>query len=100
MLIALLGREIKTVKANMMHSRYYIPLGMYRSIENEAHALSSHSVGMQPYGLPNGCITTECLFAWGCIFSTERCKPTAYKIRLKITKIIPHKIRNNQKINN
>ncbi|MDR1925283.1 MAG: hypothetical protein LBQ66_13015 [Planctomycetaceae bacterium] len=37
-----------------MFSRYYIPLGMYRSVENEAPAESSHSVGMRPRDLPNG----------------------------------------------
>ncbi|MDR1925766.1 MAG: hypothetical protein LBQ66_15465 [Planctomycetaceae bacterium] len=35
---------------------------MYRSVENEAPAKSSHSVGMQPCDLPNGSIPTECLF--------------------------------------
>jgi hypothetical protein len=43
-----------------MFSRYYIPLGMYRSVENEVTADSSHSVGMQPRDLPNGGIPTEC----------------------------------------
>ncbi|MDR1923011.1 MAG: hypothetical protein LBQ66_01455 [Planctomycetaceae bacterium] len=37
-----------------MFSRYYIPLGMYRSVEKEDPAESSHSVGMQPCDLPNG----------------------------------------------
>ncbi|MDR1924509.1 MAG: hypothetical protein LBQ66_09040 [Planctomycetaceae bacterium] len=45
-----------------MLSSYYIPLGMYRSVENEAPAESLHSVGMQPCSLPNGCIPTECSF--------------------------------------
>ncbi|MDR1923948.1 MAG: hypothetical protein LBQ66_06205 [Planctomycetaceae bacterium] len=39
-----------------MLSRYYIPLGMYRSVENEAPTESSHSVGMQPCDLTNGSI--------------------------------------------
>ncbi|MDR1922782.1 MAG: hypothetical protein LBQ66_00290 [Planctomycetaceae bacterium] len=34
-----------------MFSRYYIPLGMYRSVENAVTAESSHSVGMQPRDL-------------------------------------------------
>ncbi|MDR1922863.1 MAG: hypothetical protein LBQ66_00695 [Planctomycetaceae bacterium] len=37
-----------------MFSHYYIPIGMYRSVEKEAPAESSHSVGMQPRDLPNG----------------------------------------------
>ncbi|MDR1923112.1 MAG: hypothetical protein LBQ66_01965 [Planctomycetaceae bacterium] len=36
-----------------MFLRCYIPLGMYRSVEKEAPAESSHSVGMQPRDLPN-----------------------------------------------
>ncbi|MDR1925354.1 MAG: hypothetical protein LBQ66_13370 [Planctomycetaceae bacterium] len=59
-----------------MFSRYCIPLGMYRSVENEVPAESSHSVGMQPCDLPNGGIPTECSCV-GTSFSTERCKPTA-----------------------
>ncbi|MDR1925875.1 MAG: hypothetical protein LBQ66_16025 [Planctomycetaceae bacterium] len=61
-----------------MFLRYYIPLGMYRSVEDESSAESSHSVGMQSRDLPNGGIPTEC----SCVrtsFSTERCKPTACK---------------------
>ncbi|MDR1925702.1 MAG: hypothetical protein LBQ66_15140 [Planctomycetaceae bacterium] len=37
-----------------MLSSYYILLGMYRSVEKEVPAVSSHSVGMQPRDLPNG----------------------------------------------
>ncbi|MDR1923007.1 MAG: hypothetical protein LBQ66_01435 [Planctomycetaceae bacterium] len=51
---------------------------MYRSVENEAPAESSHSVGMQPCDLPSVGIPTECLFVWE-LFSTERRKPTACK---------------------
>ncbi|MDR1925852.1 MAG: hypothetical protein LBQ66_15910 [Planctomycetaceae bacterium] len=47
-----------------MFSRYYIPIGMYRSVENEVTAKSSHSVGMRPCDLPNGGIPTECSFVW------------------------------------
>ncbi|MDR1924928.1 MAG: hypothetical protein LBQ66_11195 [Planctomycetaceae bacterium] len=49
---------------------------MYRSVEKEAPAESSHSVGMQTCDLPNGGIPTECSCV-GTSFSTERCKPTA-----------------------
>ncbi|MDR1923348.1 MAG: hypothetical protein LBQ66_03145 [Planctomycetaceae bacterium] len=45
-----------------MFLRYYIPLGMYRSVENELPAESLHSVRMQPCDLPNGSIPTECSF--------------------------------------
>ncbi|MDR1924049.1 MAG: hypothetical protein LBQ66_06715 [Planctomycetaceae bacterium] len=38
---------------------------MYRSVENEAPAESSHSVGMHPCDLPNGSIPTECSFCVG-----------------------------------
>ncbi|MDR1925854.1 MAG: hypothetical protein LBQ66_15920 [Planctomycetaceae bacterium] len=64
-----------------MFSRYYIPVGMYRSVENEVPAESSHSVGMQPCDLSNGGIPTECSCV-GTSFSTERCKPTACKTRI------------------
>ncbi|MDR1924710.1 MAG: hypothetical protein LBQ66_10065 [Planctomycetaceae bacterium] len=37
-----------------MLSSYYILLGMYRSVEKETPAESSHSVGMQPRDLTNG----------------------------------------------
>ncbi|MDR1923548.1 MAG: hypothetical protein LBQ66_04155 [Planctomycetaceae bacterium] len=47
-----------------MHSRYYIPLGMYRSVENETPTESSNSVGMQPCDLPRGGIPKECSFVW------------------------------------
>ncbi|MDR1923697.1 MAG: hypothetical protein LBQ66_04915 [Planctomycetaceae bacterium] len=40
-------------------SRYYIPIGMYRSVENDVPTESSHSVGMPPCDLPNGGIPTE-----------------------------------------
>ncbi|MDR1923748.1 MAG: hypothetical protein LBQ66_05170 [Planctomycetaceae bacterium] len=45
-----------------MFSRYYIPLGMYRSVENEPPTESQHSVGMQPCDLSNDCIPMECSF--------------------------------------
>jgi hypothetical protein len=45
-----------------MFSSYYIPLGMYRSVENEAPAELLRSVGMQPHDLPNVSISTECSF--------------------------------------
>ncbi|MDR1922739.1 MAG: hypothetical protein LBQ66_00075 [Planctomycetaceae bacterium] len=65
-----------------MFSRYYIPLGMYRSVENEAPTESSHSVGMQPRDLPNGGIPTECPFVWEHHFLPSDANLRLAKLRL------------------